>query len=205
MTLSLIAATLIVSNGVNGVMSPDASCVAFQRTEGIYVNLGLYYLSDGRIEWIENGAADRTCGAFPSWTADGSLIYSLGTRSHTAYENWYGGRQEGYVIRIWKDGVSRDVLTRARGYDCMPSLAPDGRTVYGVAGHDRGCGYIFRWTIEKGTELLGLAPEAKAPNGRIVAIYRPTAIAVSPDGTRLAVGGADEVAGVAVLELPKAD
>lgn len=130
MTLSLIAATLIVSNGVNGVMSPDASCVAFQRTEGLYVNLGLYYLSDGRIEWIENGAADRTCGAFPSWTADGSLIYSLGTRSHTAYENWYGGRQEGYVIRIWKDGISRDVLTRARGYDCMPSLAPDGRTVW---------------------------------------------------------------------------
>ena len=81
------------------------------------------------------------------------------------------------------------------------ALAPDGRTVYGVAGHDRGCGYIFRWTLEKGAELLGLAPEAKAPNGRIVAIYRPTAIAVSPDGTRLAVGGADEVAGVAVLEL----
>lgn len=82
------------------------------------------------------------------------------------------------------------------------ALAPDGKTVYGVAGHDRGCGLIFRWTIEKGTELLGLVPEVKAQNGRTVAIYRPKAIAISPDGNRLAVGGDDEVAGVAVLTLP---
>lgn len=83
------------------------------------------------------------------------------------------------------------------------ALSPDGRTVYGVAGHDRGCGLIFRWTQEKGTELLGLVPEVKAQNGRNVAIYRPRVIAVSPSGDYLAVGGNDEIGGVVVLQISK--
>ena len=85
------------------------------------------------------------------------------------------------------------------------AAAPDGKTVYGVAGHDRGCGIIFRWTKDGGTEQMGLVPETKAANGRNVCIYRPKCIAVSPCGRFLAVGGDDEVAGVSVLVLPDRD
>ena len=83
------------------------------------------------------------------------------------------------------------------------ALAPDGKTVYGVAGHDCGCGIIFRWTIEGGGELLGLAPEVRAQNGRNVALYRPRTMAISPSGEWLAVGGDDEIGGVVLLKVSK--
>ena len=80
------------------------------------------------------------------------------------------------------------------------SLAPDG-TVYGVAGHNEGCGMLFKYDPACGVSLLGILPEAFAENGRNVAIYRPTTLAVSPDGKYLAVGGADEMSGAVVLRI----
>jgi len=46
-----------------------------------------------------------------------------------------------------------------------------------------------------------MIPEAFAENGRNVAIFRPCAMAISSDGKYLAVGGADEVSGVVVMQL----
>lgn len=79
-------------------------------------------------------------------------------------------------------------------------ITPDG-TVWGVAGHAEGVGQLFTYTISDGVKLLGLLPEAFAENGRNVAIFRPTTLALSPDGKYLAVGGADEIGGVVVLTL----
>ena len=79
-------------------------------------------------------------------------------------------------------------------------LSPCGE-VWGVAGHREGCGMMFRYTEECGVELLGIVPEAFAENGRNVSIYRPTVIAVSPDGAHIAVGGADEISGAVILKL----
>lgn len=79
-------------------------------------------------------------------------------------------------------------------------LSPSGE-VWGVAGHREGCGMMFRYTEECGVELLGIVPEAFAENGRNVSIYRPTVIAVSPDGAHIAVGGADEISGAVILKL----
>ena len=42
---------------------------------------------------------------------------------------------------------------------------------------------------------------AFAENGRNVAMFRPTTLALSPDGKFLAVGGTDELAGVVVMKL----
>lgn len=79
-------------------------------------------------------------------------------------------------------------------------VAPDG-TVWGVAGHKSGCGVLFKYDDECGVTLLGILPEVFAENGRNVAIYRPTTLAVSPDGKYLAVGGADEMSGAVILKI----
>lgn len=80
------------------------------------------------------------------------------------------------------------------------SVSHDG-AVFGVAGHELGVGQLFRFTEERGVELLGLLPEAWAEGGRNVCIYRPTTIAASPDGKYIAVGGADEISGAIILKI----
>ena len=79
-------------------------------------------------------------------------------------------------------------------------VAPNG-TVWGVAGHPDGIGRLFTYSTETGVTLLGKVPCAFAENGRNVALFRPTTLALSPDGKKLAVGGEDEVGGIVVLTL----
>ena len=90
-------------------------------------------------------------------------------------------------------------VTTAGGVHSLDT-APDG-TVWGIAGHDAGCGILFKYDDECGVDLLGILPEVFAENGRNVAIYRPTTLAVSPDGKYLAVGGADEIGGAVILKI----
>ena len=79
-------------------------------------------------------------------------------------------------------------------------VAPNG-TVWGIAGHREGTGQLFTYDDENGVNLLGKIPEAFAENGRNVALFRPTTLAISPDGKYLAVGGEDEMGGIVVLTL----
>ena len=79
-------------------------------------------------------------------------------------------------------------------------VAPDG-TVWGIAGHPEGTGQLFTYDDENGINLLGKIPEAFAENGRNVALFRPTTLAISPNGKYLAVGGEDELGGIVVLTL----
>jgi len=110
------------------------------------------------------------------------------------------GTKDTMLARIKGDHVFSLGQVCAAGAIHGLDLAPDG-SVWGVAGHSQGVGQLFRYTEEHGLELLGLLPEAFAENGRNVAIYRPTVLAISPDGKYLAVGGADEMGGVVVLTL----
>ena len=79
-------------------------------------------------------------------------------------------------------------------------LAPDG-TAWGIAGHPEGTGQLFTYDEENGVTLLGKIPEAFAENGRNVALFRPTTLAVSPDGKFLAAGGEDEMGGIVVMKI----
>ncbi len=105
------------------------------------------------------------------------------------------------MLALIRDGkaFSLGAVTPCGGVH-MLSAAPDG-TVYGCAGYPRGAGNLFSFDRERGIRQLGYAPEAAAENGRLVAIYHPTAVAVSPSGKYLAVGGSDEIAGVCVIDL----
>ena len=77
----------------------------------------------------------------------------------------------------------------------------DGK-VWGVAGHAEACGQVFTYCAEEGLVLRGIVPEVRVPNGgRIVTCYHPTTLALSPDGRYLAIGGADELGGVVVLDI----
>ena len=107
----------------------------------------------------------------------------------------YVGTRDTVLARI-KDGrvFSFGQVISAGGIHSLDA-APDG------AVYNEGCGTIFRCTEEGGLELLGIIPEAFSENGRNVCIYRPTVIAVSPDGRHIAVGGADEIGGAVILKI----
>lgn len=76
----------------------------------------------------------------------------------------------------------------------------DGK-VWGVAGHAEACGQVFTYSKEDGLVLRGIVPEVFASCGRNVTCYRPTTLALSPNGRYLAIGGADELGGVVVLDI----
>lgn len=81
------------------------------------------------------------------------------------------------------------------------AVSADGKTVYGIAGYEKGACNMFKYDDENGIEQLGYVPKAFAANGRNVCIFNATTMAMSPSGEYLAVGGADELSGVIVIKL----
>ena len=118
--------------GKAGVFSPDGRFLAFERQDGWSRHLGLYDLGTGRVTWVEDGPG---CAGLASWGADGSLVYVFGHVTNTAYhafEELKGKAEDGYGIRIWKDGVRRD-FTKGRRKDGTPSFSPDGNEIWWVS------------------------------------------------------------------------
>ena len=110
------------------------------------------------------------------------------------------GTKDGLLAKI-KDGKTYSLgsVVSCGGVRSL-ALAKDGK-VYGAASYERGIGRIFSYDEENGVSLLGMLPDIKCDNYGFLAIYRPTFVAVSPNKKLLAIGGMDELGGIAVITL----
>jgi hypothetical protein len=107
------------------------------------------------------------------------------------------------MLCLFRDGMAYGLgaVTTSGGVHCL-SLAPDGMTVYGVAGYELGKGDFFRYDDANGLRWLGSVPIVKTPTGRQLVNFQPWRVSISPDGKHIAIGMKDEMSGVAVFGLP---
>jgi len=99
-----------------------------------------------------------------------------------------------------KDGKVTN-LGMATTCGSVNSLVNVNDIIYGVAGYPKGACNLFKYDGENGIQQLGYVPTAFADNGRKVCIFNATTLAVSPDKTQIAIGGADELSGVIIITL----
>ena len=118
----------LVVAGESAAVSPDGRRLAFHRFEDGVLKLGVCPSEGGTVTWIESGPG---MAAYPAWAPDGSLVYTYGHETLTAYEAYKsqatGG---GYGLRVRQaDGRTRELCT---GYtrDYLPTVSADGQTVY---------------------------------------------------------------------------
>lgn len=171
--------------GKAGVFSPDGRSFAFERQNGRDRHLGVYNIQSGRISWIEDGPG---CAGLASWGPDGSLIYVYGHVTNTAYQAFkeMGGKAEdGYGIRIWKNGVKRD-FTKGRRRDGTPSFSPDGKEVWWVSPEGAGnhrLGQVYLWRAPLGDSSKRVIALTNYVNGNDALVNQPQ---FSPDGRLIA-------------------
>jgi DNA-binding beta-propeller fold protein YncE len=73
------------------------------------------------------------------------------------------------------------------------AATPDGKKVYGVAGHDDDLGVVFSYDEEEGLRWLGHVTYAPPCEDGAYNLTTLSACAVSPDGKCLAVANCDRL------------
>ncbi len=111
------------------------------------------------------------------------------------------GTLDGMLAIVDKDNVYSLGAVCASGKVHSLKKAPNSNVVYGVAGYTRGIGNVFSFDEAGGIKQLGILPAVPCDNGGFIAIYRPTHIAISPNGKYIAFGGDNELGGIAVASL----
>lgn len=112
--------------GEEASFSPDGTRIAFQRVENGFVRAGVCPADGGAVTWLQQGPGHSV---FPSWGPDGSIVYTFGHETNTAFAAHVQRATSGFNVRIWKNGASTP-LTSGRQRDYTASFTPDGRTVY---------------------------------------------------------------------------
>ncbi len=182
----------VIVDGENPAISRDGRRLAFQRIENGRCHLGVMDLSSRRITWIARGEMESTRNenaCHPSWGPEGTLAYSYANITNTAYQRFKGkSPPSGYALRIWKDGVSREMLGGlSRNYS--PSFTPDGRRIYFC--RQGGLGDGGRYDFGRREAIAWIESDSARPDP-MPAVRRPSQDAglsqpvVSPDGRWLA-------------------
>ena len=198
----LRAEVVALVEGSNPAVSPDGKKLAFQRDATNETWLGVMDLASGAVKWVEKGAGRAV---FPAWTKAGALLYSQGNVLHSAYENWHGEAREGYGIRIFEKGVSRDLLPRGRWLDYSPSPASDGHTLWFISSRsDPKEAHQIHSSVFK----VDLAVPDKAVEAYTPRVGHPSGVsqaAVSPDGRHVVWGEQQDVHAVWCLNVARTD
>lgn len=196
------AETTCLTEGTNPAVSPDGTLIAFQRDATNETWLGLLNRASGTVRWVEKGPGRA---AFPAWTKTGALLYAQGNVLHSAYENWHGEAREGYGIRIFEQGVSRDLLPRGRWLDYSPAPAADGHTLWFISSRsDPKEAHQIHSSVFK----VDLAAPDKAVEVYTPRVGHPCGVsqaAVSPDGRHVVWGEQQDVHSVWCLNAARAD
>lgn len=111
------------------------------------------------------------------------------------------GTEDGILCIINGENVFSLGMVGYNGPVRSLTSAPDGKTAYGTAGDEEDLGMLFRYSDDKGLELLGMiqiqTPETDGMlESNILSVCR-----VSPDGKMLAIGGADRLGTVYIFNI----
>jgi len=154
----------------NPTVSPDGKWLAFASSRDRSLDQTSLWLAPLGVAMTAHRLTDgQAIDAHPTWTPDGRAIVFASTRGGGEFDLWrmaIRGGQPGELTR----------LTRARGHEVTPAVAPDGAIIYAAVTPD-----VERREIE--THL-----EERAPDGairKLTAGPADSSPAVSPDGTRL--------------------
>lgn len=167
--------------GKGAVFSPNGDSFVFERQVGWDRHLGIYDFKTGRVEWIESGPG---LAGLASWGRDGSLIYTVGCVTTTAYrvfKKLNGKCDEGYGIRIFKNGIKQD-FTKGRRLDGTPSFSGDLRNVFWVSSEGTSNAripQIFMWCAPREDSSKRVKVLNNQINGIDALVNQPQ---VSPNG-----------------------
>ena len=169
----------------------------------------------GRADWAalkDNYKAWLAANMLPQKPAEYKGLPEVTGRRYRAYATadaeWNGGRRlvgtrDALVAVV--DGEDVFALGNGAVYGPVRCLCTNAEKTlaWGVAGDDEDMGYIFTYDDKRGLRQLGML------NYDSLGFYRPSAsnvlssIALSPDESRLAIGGADRLGTVHVIDLHK--
>ena len=113
------------------------------------------------------------------------------------------GTEDGFLARINKDGTVFSIGPAVCQGPIRSICADlDHKVAYGVGGDVEDIGNVFRYDEKKGLEYLGyVCSDAWDDSIGTCVNFVPSACAVSPDGKKIAIGGADRLACAFIVTL----
>lgn len=170
----------VLTEGTEGVYSPDGKTIAFQRDSEFSRQVCVMDLANGQVQVVA-GDGQRPA-SYPAWGPNGELAYSYLTETNTALAADGLRSEEGLNLYIRQGGKTRRI-TRGRWFDMTPAFSPDGKHLYyasTVEAGQRNTSSLFRLDLSAGTNVPTTI--ARGNFGHTGGMMQPVP---SPDGKRV--------------------